>query len=88
MKSANWTMQRFPEILNLTYWAFNFWFKGNDELGKLLGGLFLEILNSQFSLEKDNTLHPSCESVSSTIFLNLFLKENCVKDIIHSCFMQ
>ena len=31
-------MARFPEILNVSYWAFNYVFQGSDELGRLLGG--------------------------------------------------
>ncbi|XP_066910405.1 prostatic acid phosphatase-like [Clytia hemisphaerica] len=41
LKSAQWAIDRFPDILELTYWAFNYLYQGSDELGRLLGGALL-----------------------------------------------
>lgn len=56
MNSAGWVMKRFPEILNLSNYAFNYIYQGSDELGRLLGGALLgEMIENMKSVHKEDT---------------------------------
>jgi len=60
LKSAPWAMARFPEILNVSYWAFNYIYQGTDELGRLLGGSLLGTMVDNmkaFREEKTDSVH-------------------------------
>lgn len=61
MNSSKWAMDRFPEILNLSNWAFNFIYQGTDELGRLLGGWFVigfvrSIMEGLLNLKLENSI--------------------------------